>query len=92
MVRTQDFHSCNRVQFPLGLPKANFQKWRVRLFLLVLHVAAVVILSIYIVQKHRHTDVRKTMIYTMSLRPDVKPVKSPLDLMNESEEKEGEKG
>jgi hypothetical protein len=32
------------------------------------------------------------MIYTHVVRPDVKPVKSPLDLMNESEEKEGEKG
>lgn len=39
-----------------------------------------------------HTDVRTTMIYTHIVRPDAKPIKSPLDFMKESEEKEGEKG
>jgi integron integrase len=32
-----------------------------------------------------HTDVRTTMIYTHIVRPDQKPVRSPLDLMRERE-------
>jgi integron integrase len=32
-----------------------------------------------------HTDVRTTMIYTHVVRPDAKPIKSPLDLMGETE-------
>ncbi len=32
-----------------------------------------------------HTDVRTTMIYTHVVRPDAKPIKSPLDLMKENE-------
>lgn len=33
-----------------------------------------------------HTDVRTTMIYTHIVRPDAKPIKSPLDFMKESGE------
>ncbi len=33
-----------------------------------------------------HTDVRTTMIYTHVVRPDAKPIKSPLDLIKEVEE------
>lgn len=37
-----------------------------------------------------HTDVRTTMIYTHIVRPDQKPIRSPLDLMREREVGEDE--
>jgi integrase len=37
-----------------------------------------------------HTDVRTTMIYTHIVRPDQKPIKSPLDIMREREVGEDE--
>jgi hypothetical protein len=37
-----------------------------------------------------HTDVRTTMIYTHIVRPDQKPIKSPLDIMREREAGEDE--
>jgi site-specific recombinase XerD len=35
-----------------------------------------------------HADVRTTMIYTHIIKPDAKPVRSPLDLMYEKENTE----
>ncbi len=37
-----------------------------------------------------YTDVRTTMIYTHIVRPDQKPVRSPLDIMREKEEGKNE--
>jgi len=39
-----------------------------------------------------HSDVRTTMIYTHVLRPDAKPVRSPLDIMREKNGKTGSVG